>query len=132
MRPIPFAEPGALVPPWVGLTTRPLVHLTLGTVVANDETLKPASDGLATIDADVLVALGSADGAALDPLPPNVHVEAFVDQPAVLRHAQLAVHHGGTGTILIALSSGTPQLLLPKALTSSSTPTRWPAPSSTE
>ena len=114
MRSIPFAEPGVTVPSWVGRGTRPLVYLTLGTIVATDEVLQPAIEGLATIDADVLVALGSADGSGLGRLPDNVHVESFVDQPTVLSHADLVVHHGGSGTILAALAAGTPQLLLPK------------------
>ena len=32
----------------------------------------------------------------------------------VLHHADLAVHHGGSGTLLATLTAGTPQLLLPK------------------
>jgi len=72
LRPIPFTEPGVTVPTWVGRSGRPLVYLTLGTVVATDEVLVPAIHGLATLDADVLVALGSADGATLGELPPNV------------------------------------------------------------
>ncbi len=114
MRSISFAEPGAVVPSWIGSTDRPLVYLTLGTVVATDEVLAPVIDGLSALDADVLVALGSADGAALRNLPANVHVEQFVNQPAVLDLADLAVHHGGSGTLLAALASGIPQLLLPK------------------
>ena len=47
-------------------------------------------------------------------MPRNVHVESFVDQPAALCEADLAIHHGGSGTILAALAYGTPQLLLPK------------------
>jgi UDP:flavonoid glycosyltransferase YjiC (YdhE family) len=90
------------------------VYLTLGTIAAADEALVPAIEGLARLDADVLVALGSATGTSLGPLPGNVHVEAFVDQPGVLRHADLAVHHGGSGTLLACLATGTPQLLLPK------------------
>ena len=93
---------------------RPLVYLTLGTVVATDDGLRPAIEGLASLDVDVLVALGAADGAALGVLPPNVHLEAFVDQPGVLGAADLAVHHGGSGTVLGALLAGVPQLLLPK------------------
>jgi UDP:flavonoid glycosyltransferase YjiC (YdhE family) len=113
-RPIAFVEPGALLPDWVGRGDRPLVYLTLGTVVSTDEVLRPVADGLGALDVDVLLALGSAPGNTLGPLPPNVHVEAFVDQPAVLRHADLAVHHGGSGTILGALIHGTPQVLVPK------------------
>ncbi len=114
LRPIPFVEPGALVPEWLGRHDRPLVYLTLGTVVSTDEVLRPVAEGLGALDVDVLLALGSAHGANLGPLPPNVHVEAFVDQPAVLRHADLAVHHGGSGTILGALIHGTRQVLVPK------------------
>jgi UDP:flavonoid glycosyltransferase YjiC (YdhE family) len=114
IRPIPYAEPGASMPEWVGRRNRPLVYLTLGTVVATDEVLLPAIEGLAVLDADVLVALGAATGEALGPLPGNVHVEGFVDQAAVLASSSLVVHHGGSGTVLGALTAGTPQLLLPK------------------
>jgi UDP:flavonoid glycosyltransferase YjiC (YdhE family) len=114
LRPIPFAEPGATVPRWIGRTGRQLIYVTLGTVVATDEVLLPTLRGVAQLDADVLVALGSAAGTELGALPANVHVEAFVDQPAVMEHADLAVHHGGSGTFLGALVAGTPQLLLPK------------------
>jgi UDP:flavonoid glycosyltransferase YjiC (YdhE family) len=114
LRPIPFVEPEATPPHWLGRTGRRLIYLTLGTVVATDEVLLPAIHGLARLDADVVVALGSAAGNELGALPDNVHVKTFVDQPAVLRHADLAVHHGGSGTILAALAAGTPQLLLPK------------------
>ena len=114
MRPVPFAEPGATLPGWVGTRDRPLVYLTLGTVVATDEVLAPAIDGLARLDADILLALGSADGAELGTLPPNVHVEAFVDQAALIPAADLVVHHGGSGTVLAALVHGVPQVLLPK------------------
>jgi UDP:flavonoid glycosyltransferase YjiC (YdhE family) len=114
MRPVPFAEPGLALPSWVGTGRRPLVYLTLGTVAATDEVLRPAIEGLATLDADILLALGSADGTGLGTVPRNVQVEAFVDQAALLRHADLVVHHGGSGTILGALAHGTPQLLLPK------------------
>ena len=102
VRPVPFAEPGATLPAWVG-RGRPLVYLTLGTVVATDDVLRPVVDGLGELDADVLLALG-APTAQRSVVPPNVHVETFVDQPAVLAHADLAVHHGGSGTILGALT----------------------------
>jgi UDP:flavonoid glycosyltransferase YjiC (YdhE family) len=114
MRPIPFAEPGTPLPGWVTASDRPLVYLTLGTIVASDEALRPAVDGLGTLEVDVLLALGSAAGTDLGPVPSNIRVEPFVDQAAVLRRADLVVHHGGSGTILGALVTGTPQVLLPK------------------
>lgn len=114
LRPIPWSEPGAPTPPWLGGQSRPLVYLTLGTVVATDEVLLPVIEGLAGIDVDVLVALGSAAGTDLGPLPGNVHVEPFVNQVAVLRHADLVVHHGGSGTVLGALALNKPQVILPQ------------------
>lgn len=114
MRPIPFAEQDARIPGWVGSSDRSLVYLTLGTVVAEDSALRPAIDGLATLDADILLALGSAAGSELGPLPTNVRVEQFVNQAALWPAVDLVVHHGGSGTLLGALSHGTPQLLLPK------------------
>jgi UDP:flavonoid glycosyltransferase YjiC (YdhE family) len=114
MRAIPFAEQDARIPAWVGSTDRPLVYLTLGTVVAEDKALSPAIDGLATLDADILLALGSAAGSELGLLPKNVRVEPFVNQAELWPAVDLFVHHGGSGTLLGALSHGTPQLLLPK------------------
>ncbi len=114
IRAIPYAEPGAQVPNWLTDTDRPLVYLTLGTVVATDEVLAPAIEGLAQLDAEILVALGSAVGEDLGAMPTNVHVESFVDQASVLARADLAVHHGGSGTLLSAFALGVPQLLLPK------------------
>ena len=114
LRPIPWSEPSAPTPPWLGRQSRPLVYLTLGTVVATDEVLLPVIDGLAGMDVDVLVALGSAAGRDLGPLPGNVHVEPFVNQVAVMRHADLVVHHGGSGTVLGALALNKPQVILPK------------------
>jgi UDP:flavonoid glycosyltransferase YjiC (YdhE family) len=114
LRPVPFAEPDASVPGWIAARDRPLVYLTLGTVVATDEVLRPVITGLGRVEADVLLALGSADGTELGKLPPNVRVEPFVHQPAILRRADLAVHHGGSGTILSSLICGTPQVILPQ------------------
>ena len=114
MRPIPFAEPHARVPAWVGTTGRPLIYLTLGTVVAMDEGSRPAIDGLGTLDADVLFALGSAAGTGLGSIPGNVRIEPFVNQAALWPAVDLVVHHGGSGTLLGALAHGTPQLLTPK------------------
>ena len=128
MRSIPFAEPGAVVPSWIGVTDRPLVYLTLGTIVATDEVLEPVIDGLSALDADVLVALGSADGAELGTLPANVHIEPFVNQPAVLDLADLAVHHGGSGTLLAALAAAFRSCCCRRGPTSSSTPTSWRGP----
>ncbi|KFU79805.1 glycosyltransferase, MGT family [Amycolatopsis lurida] len=114
LRPVPWNEP-APVPAWLDGRDRPLVYLTLGTVAFGATgALRAAVDGLSRLPVDVLVARGPGDPGELGELPPNVHVAGFVPQSEILPRADLVVHHGGTGTVLGALSAGLPQLVLPQ------------------
>jgi hypothetical protein len=105
------------LPAWlVDPGPRPRVYLTLGTVSFGAvEILRRAASEIATLDVDLLVAVGpEGDPAALAELPANVHVERFVPQADVLGRVDLIVHHGGTGTVLAALEAGLPQVILPQ------------------
>src|SRR4029434_2444577 len=53
------------------------------------------------------------DPSELGPLPDSVHLERFVRQDLVLPQVDLAVHHGGSGTLLAAAAEGVPQLVMP-------------------
>jgi UDP:flavonoid glycosyltransferase YjiC (YdhE family) len=117
IRSVAYNESSADVPAWLNAPrTRPRVYLTLGTVSFGAvEVLSRAISEIAPLDVDILVAVGpEGEPAALGELPDNVHVERFVAQSAVLPLVDLIVHHGGTGTVLGALESGLPQLLLPQ------------------
>ncbi len=114
LRPVPFAEPGQL-PPWVLDHREPLVYLTLGTAFGDVGVLRTAIDGLAPVDATVLVATGPAvDPDALGELPDNVVALPWVPQADLLPHLDLVVHHGGSGTTMGAFGVGVPQLVLPQ------------------
>ncbi|MYW89230.1 glycosyltransferase family 1 protein [Amycolatopsis rubida] len=117
LRPVGWSEPGDL-PPGVESRDRgrPLVYLTLGTTGASQaHLLTSALRGLASLDAEVLVATGPAvDVAALGEVPSNVRLEAWVPQSELLPHVDLVVHHGGSGTTLGAFAAGAPQLLMPQ------------------
>ncbi|MEV5720313.1 glycosyltransferase [Amycolatopsis mediterranei] len=106
LRPVPFSEPGGF--------RGPLIYLTLGTAFGTPELLKTAIDGLATLGTHVLVATGRVTPEDLGPLPEQVTTQAWVPQAAALTHADLVVHHGGSGTTLGALAAGVPQLVLPQ------------------
>ena len=95
--------------------TRPVVYLTLGTVGwGTVDLLRLALAGLSELPLDVLVAIGSHfDPTQLGPLPDSVRVERFVRQDLVLPRVDLAVHHGGSGTLLAAAAQGVPQLAMP-------------------
>ena len=107
--------PAAMVARFLPIEARPLVYLTFGTVVNRSEALAIATRALAVLNARVVVTVGAdGDPSLLGSLPPNVHVEPFIPQTALLPHCALVVSHGGSGTFLSALAHGVPQLALPQ------------------
>ncbi|MBM7492827.1 UDP:flavonoid glycosyltransferase YjiC (YdhE family) [Micromonospora luteifusca] len=114
LRPVPFSTPSPL-PEWASRrTSRPLVYLTLGTAFGTPELLSTAIAGLATLDAQVVVAAGRVPLDQLGALPDNVRAYPLVPQAELLPHVDVVVHHGGSGTTLGALAVGAPQLMLPQ------------------
>jgi UDP:flavonoid glycosyltransferase YjiC (YdhE family) len=114
LRPVPYSAPGA-PPAWAGQpSSRPLLYLTLGTAFGTPELLTTAIEGLARLDARVVVAAGRVPLEQLGDVPDNVAVLAWVPQASLLPHAAVVVHHGGSGTTLGALTVGAPQLILPQ------------------
>nr|WP_237540789.1 nucleotide disphospho-sugar-binding domain-containing protein [Streptomyces sp. SID4917] len=61
----------------------------------------------------MLTAGHATDVSALVPVPPNVHVEAWVPQADVLAGADAVVCHGGSGTTFGALAAGLPLVVIP-------------------
>jgi UDP:flavonoid glycosyltransferase YjiC (YdhE family) len=117
LRPDPDDRVGgevAALPDWLASTSgRPRVAVTLGTMNAHRiDLLRPIVDGLATLDADVVVALG-ADPATLGEVAPNVRVERYVAMSLLLPRSTVVVHHAGSGTTLAALAAGVPSVLIP-------------------
>jgi UDP:flavonoid glycosyltransferase YjiC (YdhE family) len=111
LRPVPYAEPAARDD---RRGSGPLVYLTLGTAFGTPELLTTAIEGLATLDAHVVVAAGRVAPEQLGDPPANVTVRAWVAQADLVAHADVVVHHGGSGTTLGALTVGVPQLVLPQ------------------
>lgn len=117
IRTVAWSERTAGPPRWLTIPTgRPRVYITLGTVAFGATgALRRAVIETAEQGAEVLVSIGErGDRAALGELPDTVHVEQFVAQQAVLPLVDLAVHHGGTGTVLGCLQAGIPQVLMPQ------------------
>ncbi len=92
-----------------------LVYLSLGTVFSDAPVLRGAIDGLAALDARVVVSAGPlVDVDALGELPANVSVHRWLPQGELLRHADLSVHHGGMGTTIGSAVGGAVHLVLPQ------------------
>jgi UDP:flavonoid glycosyltransferase YjiC (YdhE family) len=76
--------------------------------------LTTAIEGLAMLDARVVVAAGRVRPDQLGDLPDNITLQPWVPQANLLPHVDVVVHHGGSGTTLGALTVGAPQLILPQ------------------
>lgn len=112
LRPVPYSYPASgPLPP---RESKPLIYLTLGTAFGTAESLTTAIDGLATLDARIVVATGRVGPEQLGELPANVTARNWVPQAELLPHVDVVVHHGGSGTTLGALTVGAPQLILPQ------------------
>ena len=114
--PIPkSADP---LPPWWGDLGGPLLYVSFGTVLGHMvnavEVYRSALKAVEDIPARVLLTVGRTfDLSTLGTRSDRVHVESWVDQHRVLRHADLVVTHCGSGTALGALAHGVPIVAVP-------------------
>jgi UDP:flavonoid glycosyltransferase YjiC (YdhE family) len=117
LRPVSYTgEPVALPAGVTRDDPRPLVYLTLGTVQSRPDLLRTVVAALGELDVRLLVTVGPrGDPAAFGALPPNVMVERYVSQAAVLPLCAAVVSHAGSGTVLGAAGLGLPQVCLPQA-----------------
>jgi hypothetical protein len=115
VRPEPF-DAGGDLPAWFdSLGRRPLVYVTLGTVMnGNIPLFRLIADALADQPFDVVIALGHGiPRDALGEVAANIRVGGFLPQSRILERASAVVNHGGYGTVSAALGAGLPLFLLP-------------------
>ena len=96
---------------------RSLVYATLGTVfnVESGNLLDRLGQALAQLDAEAVLTVGPhIDPDELKPAAGRrVHVAQFVPQHEVLCRCDAVACHGGSGTLIAALSVGVPVVVLP-------------------
>jgi hypothetical protein len=104
------------LPDWWPGDDRPLVYVSFGSVAAAyppaAQVYVSAVAAAADLPARVLLTTGGHD-LELGEVPPNLRVETWVDEAAVLAHASAAVGHGGAGTTLSGLAAGVPLVVVP-------------------
>ena len=107
-------------------TGRPLVLISLGTLYNKQpDFFRACVDAFRDTDWDVVIT--HADGVAageLGEVPPHIQVYDFAPQGAVLAHASLMINHGGTSTVLQAVSEGVPVIAVPQMAELHATATR--------
>jgi MGT family glycosyltransferase len=90
-------------------SSKPLIFVTQGTVANRnlEQLIRPAMEGLANEDVDVLLTGGGASVGGLES-PSNAHVESYVSYEHVLPHTAVFVTNGGYNGVQQALSCGVP------------------------
>lgn len=96
--------------------TRPLLYISLGTVLNNAPRFyRQCIAALKDMDCDAIISAGSAvDIAALGPLPGNVRVYPRVNQLEVLARADVFLTHCGMNSTSESLLCGVPMVLFPQ------------------
>jgi UDP:flavonoid glycosyltransferase YjiC (YdhE family) len=92
------------------------VYFTLGTIfnLESGDLFERVLEGLRELPIDVIATIGSnLDPDELGPQPANVQIERYLPQSEVLPRCRAVVSHGGSGSILGALSHGLPSVVLP-------------------
>lgn len=102
--------------PFASLDTRPLVYISLGTLV-NDRLTFYRACLAATANQPWQVVLSLGEQVApeeLGPLPANVIVRPFVPQLAILQRASVFLTHGGTNSVMESLYYRVPMVVAPR------------------
>jgi MGT family glycosyltransferase len=111
---LPPSPPGHELPPWWPEldTSRTVIHITQGTIVANLKTLtRPAVRALADLDA--LIVVTAADPERLRRISGNVRVASFIPHPVLLPRVDLMITNGGFNGTKAALAYGVPLVIAP-------------------
>lgn len=95
-------------------TSVPLIYISLGTIFnENEKFFQMVAEQLGNQDVQVIIA-ARLSAELQHKLPANFIAEPFVDQPAVLKQADLFISAGGMNSIHEALFYGVPCLLCPQ------------------
>jgi MGT family glycosyltransferase len=109
---LPKLPQGSALPEWWGdlAAGRPVIHVTQGTLDNQDfgRLIRPAIDGLADLDALVVVSTGGRPVVELGDLPANVRAAEFLPYADLLPRVSAMVTNGGYGGVQLALASGIP------------------------
>ena len=113
----PESAADSLAADWLAeMPDGPAVYLTLGTIfnLESGDLFERALAGLRELPVCVVVTVGrELDPRILGPQPSNVVVRRYIPQSLVLPRCDLVVSHGGSGSVIGALTHGLPMVLLP-------------------
>ena len=99
---------------WLLADSRPVVYVSFGSFLSvRGDVLARVAAALRGLDVRAAIATGSTTRNELGELPSSWLVRDFLPQVTLLRHAALAVSHGGNNSVTEAMTAAVPLLLLP-------------------
>jgi UDP:flavonoid glycosyltransferase YjiC (YdhE family) len=100
---------------WLDRTDdRPHVYVALGTFLSHRaDVLARIADALRSIGARAAIAVGVTASHELGPIPGDWIVAPTLPQVAMLRGADVSIHHGGNNSVQESLAAGVRQLVVP-------------------
>ncbi len=122
--PIFYQKSGAGLPEWLRLRhqDKPLIWVYSGNPEYGQNiswadsiiVLQASIEALADEDVDVVMTTGHHDlPKRLSPLPGNFRYESFIPGIALANKSALIIHHGGHGSCMTGLFTGTPAVIIP-------------------
>ncbi|MFC0436884.1 macrolide family glycosyltransferase [Kutzneria buriramensis] len=94
---------------------RPVALVSLGTVHNRQlATFRRCLEAFADGQWRLVVAFGGPVPDELAGIAPHAELHSYVPQRDVLRHADVFVNHGGTGTVMEGLAAGVPTVVVPQ------------------
>jgi MGT family glycosyltransferase len=118
IRPVSYHGCDAAPPAWLGrLPDRPTVHASLGTVFHRTPGIFAAIlEALRDEPINLVLAVGrDQEPEQFGPQPPNVYIERYIPHSQILPRCDLAIVHGGFGSVMACMSEGLPMLVIPVA-----------------
>ncbi|MEU9111221.1 nucleotide disphospho-sugar-binding domain-containing protein [Streptomyces sp. NPDC048483] len=117
VRHVPYNGPGAVPGTAVRRGDRPRVCVMWSATVpllygAGSFTVPTVLEGLADLDADVVLTMSAEACESVGPLPANVELLERAPVHTLLPTSDVLVHNGGAGAALAAIAAGVPQLCL--------------------
>ena len=105
------------LPQWSSvLPEAPTLYFTLGTIfnMESGDLFMRVLAGLQMLSMNVIVTVGRhLDPEEFGVQPPHIHMKQFIPQALILPHCHVTISHGGSGSVMGALTYGLPSVLLP-------------------
>lgn len=102
--------------PWSRLNGKRIVYASMGTVrCASKQVFETIAAACARFDLQLVMTLGGMDltPSDIEGAAPDAIIVHFAPQTELLRKASLCITHGGMNTVLDAVASGVPLVVLP-------------------